>query len=203
MQRKPAVLEQVRSFPYLRIESDETTSLPFALARLGVLGSSPEFGYWAQPGGLAPHDVGRKAFNKGKPPRNGYRHGQMLLEPKWGDHKALWKMRNPEWTPLLEFKDRESTPDDPRGGVVKDWESWYKWRGLGMDSPAALLMDAPLSLYWLLTDVLGIVKTRKVELIGPAKKVDIHLVGVEMELNIIPLHVSLSFSCNSDLHSLY
>lgn len=115
----------------------------------------------------------------------------MLLDKKWGDHVGLWKMKKREWTPLLKFdaseEDNEKIPDDPRGGVVKDWESWYKWRGLERESPAVLLMDAPLSVYWLLTDVLGIIKTKKVEMTGLPKRVELHLVGVETELNMIPL----------------
>lgn len=182
MQRKPAVSERVKAFPFLRVERDETTSHDLALARLKVLGSGLEFGFWAQPGGMTPHDAGRM-----RPLRTGYRHGQMLLEPAWEDHVKLWKLKK-QWIPPLEFPDREAMPADPRG-VVKDWESWYAWRGLSLESPAALLMDAPLSVYWLLTEVLGVVKTRKVELLGPPKKLEIHLLGVETELNYLPLCV--------------
>jgi hypothetical protein len=180
MERKQATVDRVRTLPYLRVESDDTTSLPLALARLGLLGSSLKFGYWAQPGGIAPHDAVRIT-----PMSKGYQHGQMLLESKWDDHVKMWKLKK-EWVPLLEFDDIESTPGDPRG-VVKDWESYYTWRGLSMESPVALLMDAPLSLYWLLTEVLGIIKTRKVELLGPPKRLEVHLLGVETELNYLPL----------------
>lgn len=182
MKRKPELIARVKLFPFLKIESDDTTSHELAMARLGVLGGSPEFGYWARPGGTTPHDMTRKVIA----PKNTYEHGRMLLNTSWGDHEKFWKLRNPAWIPKLEFEDRDSSPGDPRG-VVKDWPSYYAWRGLPMESPACLLMDAPLSVYFVLTEVLGVIRTRKVELLGPLKKLELHLLGVEPELNLIPL----------------
>ncbi|KAJ7899101.1 hypothetical protein B0H13DRAFT_2275615 [Mycena leptocephala] len=39
---------------------------------------------------------------------------------------------------------------------IKDWDGWYAWRRLSKESPAALLLNYPMSIYWLLVDTLRI-----------------------------------------------
>jgi len=62
--------------------------------------------------------------------------------------------------------------------VLKSWEVYYHWRGLPASSIAALLMEFPLFLNFAIT---------KIPQLMLKKKLLIHLVGAEKELNLIPL----------------
>lgn len=71
-------------------------------------------------------------------------------------------------------------------GGVTGWSSWYAWKKLPLKSPAALLMDYPLSAYWLITHTLGLTTAtaghsdRRIPL-------NVHVLGAEVELNFLPL----------------
>ena len=101
---------------------------------------------------------------------------------------AEGKVKDRAQVPLYSFEgaDSERVPTmvDPEKDL-KDWASWYAWRKLPMASPAALLMSFPLSVYQLLARVLALVATDS----SPEKrqKLEVHYLGVERELNIVPL----------------
>lgn len=100
-----------------------------------------------------------------------------------------WKLK-PE---LIPYRDMANIPEERRpilitdfeGGVF-DWDSWYKWRKLPKESPAALLMSFPMSLYQLVTHTL---KLTSPDAASPShrKSLNICLLGAEIELNFVPL----------------
>lgn len=89
----------------------------------------------------------------------------------------------------FEGRDLGAVNDDPplrpKPGEVKDWKSWYDWRGLSLESPAALLMDAPLSTYHLLVNILKVADPSGAK----PQTLNVHYLGVEIELNFLPLCV--------------
>jgi hypothetical protein len=197
MKRIPYFLSVLNQFSWARTEPDGTCNRDLLKARIGVLGSGPTFGYWSVPGGVRPHDASPadfpavqdpayvQAMNKLRPRTKGYSHGDVLLGNEWLTDIEAWKLKDSKAVPLLFFTDETPPPAKAQPGKVKDWSSWYEWRGLGFNSPAALLMDYPLSVYYLLVDTLGVV-----DLDGtPTKRqtLKIHYIGAEVELNFLPL----------------
>ena len=68
--------------------------------------------------------------------------------------------------------------------VVEDWKSYYELRSLPPSSPVALLLHFPLTLFY------GIQRFAKVQLTVARmlnKRVAIHVVGVEKELNFLDM----------------
>lgn len=74
---------------------------------------------------------------------------------------------------------------------VKDWDSWYRWRRLPKESPAALLMTFPVSVYWMLAEVLKIADPKKGTVEGEFIPLVVHYIGAEAELNFLPLYVGI------------
>jgi hypothetical protein len=113
----------------------------------------------------------------------------MVLEKQWPDHTDAWKLGHMntkgDIIPRLSFTTEFPPPPKVELGQIKDWQSWYTWRGLSMASPAALLMHYPLSVYHLLVDVLQITKCR--DITAERRALQIHYIGAEKELNRLPL----------------
>jgi hypothetical protein len=186
-----SVLEQ---FCWARIEPDGTFSGDLMKARLGVLGSGPSFGYWSVPGGQKPHDdspallaVRPRAEEFITAYRSkSYIHGDIMLAEEWPVDVEAWKIKNEKDTPLLFFTDENPAPKKTDPGAICDWASWYKWRGLTFASPAAVLMDFPLSVYHLL----GVLQVIDPESTAEKRQsLIIHYLGAEIELNFLPLYV--------------
>ena len=160
---------------------------------MGVLGSGTDFG--SVPGGMRSHDGTSSisalfkdpAFGKAvrKPRKKPYTHGEAMLREEWSNHIDAWKLKDEKDVPHLSFTKESPPPKQPKYGQVKDWESWYAWRGLALDSPAALLMDFPLSVYHLLAKILNVVNPEST----PSKRqtLRVHYIGVEVELDFLPL----------------
>jgi len=87
--------------------------------------------------------------------------------------------------PHLFFDDEYPAPEKVKIGDVKDLKSWYQWRGLSLDSPAALLMDGSLSIYHLLVDTLHVIDPNSTP--EKRQRLIVHFVGAEVELNFLPL----------------
>lgn len=195
-----------------------TFALDLYKARQSLLGSDLSFGYWRVAGGPKIHDIGFSAMRQlfdappelqqfvltGKPTKNYppklkpgeklYIHGGVMLEDSWPTDVEAWHFEDETWVPRLFFGGSGAANDDPpvrqKPGQVKDWKSWYEWRGLSLESPAALLMDAPLSTYHLLVDILKVADTS-----GAKRQVlEVHYLGVETELNYLPLCVLKALS---------
>lgn len=181
---------ELKQFPWSRLETDGTCPHDLLKARFKVLGSGPNFGYWSVPGGRRPHDDSPtmiKVRKEGLPSNStvGYVHGEVLLGSEWPLDVDAWKFKDTDLVPRLFFDEDYSPPAKPSPGQVKDWKSWYEWRGLDMASPAALLMDFPLSVYYLITSVLDLVDPSS----SPTdrQKLTLHYLGAEVELNFLPL----------------
>ncbi|KAH9839866.1 uncharacterized protein C8Q71DRAFT_744582 [Rhodofomes roseus] len=197
MERLPETQAILRMFPWGRLESDGTFNFDIARARLDVLGSSG-YGYWSHRGGSAPHaNVGPMGL--GADPTFGgllkldnFIDGNDLLKKKHLTDEQGWKLPS-RLIPYLDFT--HSSAKQPvivteLPERIRDWKSWYAWRGLPLESPAALLMAAPLSVYQLLVRCLEVTKPSA----GSADKrvsLIVHLLGVEVELNHVPLFAEL------------
>jgi hypothetical protein len=190
MKRLPYFRSVFEQFHWARMESDGTFSHDLLKARIGVLGSGPAFGYWSVPGGQKPHDdspsllLRNEAFFRTNRSKS-YRHGEIMLAGEWPTDVEAWKLKDANDIPLLFFTDERPAPELPSPGVIKDWASWYNWRGLTFASPAAMLMDFPLSVYHLL-NVLNVIDP---ESTGEKRQsLVVHCLGAEVELNFLPLY---------------
>lgn len=115
--------------------------------------------------------------------------GKDLLGKQHLSDEEGWKLPS-KFIPYRNFSTPANQPmlvTDFERGIV-DWDSWYRWRKLPKDSPAALLMDFPLSVYQLLVKCLEVTSPNTG---SPNKRVPLHvqIIGAEVELNMIPLYV--------------
>ena len=195
MRHVPYFRSEAIKFPWVRIEWDGSCNHDLLKARMGVLGSGIDFGYWSVPGGMRSHDghasilatLKDPAFGQAmrKPRKKPYTHGEVMLRKEWPKHVDAWKLKDEKDVPRLFFTKEIPPPKQPKYGQVKDWESWYTWRGLALKSPAALLMDFPLSVYHLLTKILDVVNLESTP--SNRQTLRVHYIGVEVELDFLPL----------------
>ncbi|KAJ7289740.1 hypothetical protein C8J57DRAFT_434217 [Mycena rebaudengoi] len=198
MPQLPYFQAQLNQFPWGRLERDGTFSNKFLQARFDVLDSDyRKVGFWAVPEQSNPHDIsddplfGASAQPFMQPKNNtGYAHGAMMLVEEWPSDVEGWKLQDEAFIPHIFFTGEFPPPARPRPGQVKDWKSWYDWRGLSFDSPAAVLMDHVLTVYYLLTETLKVVNLQHP--LGEKQVVDVHYLGAETELNYLPLFSELA-----------
>lgn len=195
MLRNPAVQAILTQFPWGRIEKDGSFSRNVVRGRFGVLGSTG-FGFWAHRGGPLPHLPGAPADQRKVPAymRDYIKHfdyldGTTLLEKKHLSDRDGWKLE-PELIPFREFSTLWTPPRLATKAEIKDWDSWYRWRNLPKESPAALLMSFPLSVYWLLVDTLQVADPKAGSSGGERIKLNLQYIGAETELNFLPLYVT-------------
>lgn len=192
MKRVPYFRSVLEQFSWSRVETDGTFPLELTKALYGVLGAGGlEFGFWSTPGGQRSHDASQydmvpqsqsgPEFRKRSPE---YMHGDIMLQKEWPTDVEMWKI-DEKYIPHLFFTDEYPPPKKVDTGSIKDWKSWYNWRGLSFESPAALLMDGPLSIYHLLVNALRVVETDST----PEKRqvLKVHFIGAESEINFLPL----------------
>ena len=201
MRLVPEIQSTLQSFPWGRLEHDNTFHEDLARGRFAVLGGTGT-GFWSQRGGPVPHsDTGHgelteRQFEMGPPNlreiANLFKHldGYDLLHRK--EHltdEEGWRLA-PE---LIPYRDMLKLPKERRPGLVtdfedgiKDWESWYQWRKLPKKSPAALLMHYPLTVYHLIVNTL---KQTRPKAGRPDRRVELsfHVLGAEVELNMLPM----------------
>ncbi|KAK4701509.1 hypothetical protein P7C70_g4718, partial [Phenoliferia sp. Uapishka_3] len=192
MQRLPALRDIINLFPWGRTESDGSTSHDLALARHNVLGASVEkVGYWAQPGGQGSHDLARSASPLAVGDKSYAGHGYILLS-QLPNERVGWKLQGSKMIPRLFFDDEVEPPKVPGTSIV-DWKSWYEWRRISLKSPVALLMDYPMSVYWLLVHVLKVVPLETLASFPTERrKLSIHYLGAERELIFLPIFSELA-----------
>ena len=183
----------VRTFPWGRLEKDGTFCYDIACARFGVLGSSG-YGYWSQRGGMAPHaELGPLSVTSDKTlggllKLEDFIDGNDLLKRAHLSDEQGWKLP----THLIPYSDfshkfaKKPVLVTELSEPIKDWRGWYEWRQLPLESPAALLMAFPLSIYQMLVRCLEVTSPSA----GSANKrvsLRVHVIGVEVELNYVPL----------------
>jgi hypothetical protein len=188
MLRVPEVRAILGLFPWGKLESDGTFSESIIHAYFGVLGAQGH-GYWSKACGSAPHQT--QPSTRGHHdspfrinPVENYQDGYLLLLDRHLDDKAGWKLED-KFIPELHFEP-ECEPLIGSSANVVDWKSWYQWRSLPLDSPAALLMHYPLTVYHLLVNVLKVASPSR----GSSESrqtLDIHYLGAEVELYMLPL----------------
>ena len=171
----------VKQFPWAVLsEKEGLFNYELGLAMHKLLGSGPKFGFWAlEPPDLDVDRVVKKTIGA-KRPLSCETWGRILLSNKNFDEESGWKLP-PEDTPWLTFSKGRKAPSFPPA-FEQSWTSYYKWRGLPLKSPAALLLHWPLSIYRLLY-LLGFVPT---DLGGTERrKLTIHWLGVEVRSSIL------------------
>ncbi|KDQ63825.1 hypothetical protein JAAARDRAFT_119592 [Jaapia argillacea MUCL 33604] len=194
MQKVPMIQNLLTQFPWGRVESDGSFSDDIVRSRFKLLGGKG-FGYWSQAGGFQAHLANASSPQSPAPKlpplaaNKDYRHGYPLLDSKHVDDNGGWKLEQ-KFIPRLAL-DSETTPIIASKSNVVDWDSWYSWRMVPKDSPAALLMHFPLSVYQLLVHVLRVANPKWG---SPSRrqKVVVHYVGAEVELNFIPIFAELA-----------
>lgn len=197
MEKLPQTRAITKSFPWGRLESDGTFSFDIARGRFGVLGSSG-CGYWSHRGGTSPHSEAA-AVNMASSPYasdhqklvKSYNHldGKDLIVKKHLTDEEGWKLSS-KFIPYRNFSSPATRPKlvtEFEAGVV-DWDSWYRWRNLSKESPAALLMDYPMSVYQMVVNCLEITSPNAGQ-IDKRVALNLHLLGAEVELNFLPLCV--------------
>lgn len=194
MLRLPSFQSIILSFPWGRLESDGTFNEEIARGRFNVLGGS-DFGFWSQRGGPVTHvnqgmnkvNTPLDAFIKPMLDKLNHMDGKDLLRDAHLMDFQGWKLP-PRLIPHREFFSSETRPEliTTLGNPMDGWDAWYSWRKLSKESPAALLMNYPLSAFRMLTHCLNLTSPGAG---SPSKRVPlhIHLIGAEVELNYIPL----------------
>jgi len=174
----PEIQTILKQFPWARIGKDGGFNFELTLAMRYLLGSGPNFGWWA----MEEPDTGltlKTVFASGGPPTSNT-WGGILLSDKHFDEESGWKLPAEE-TPWLTFSQGRVAPSFPPA-FEHNWTSYYKWRGLPLKSPAALLLHWPLSVYRLLY-LLGFVSSRDDG--SERHKLTIHCLGVEVRSSIL------------------
>lgn len=180
MERLPQTQAIIKSFPWGRLESDDSFNFDIARGRFEVLGTSG-YGYWSHQGGL----VARSATVTGF----GCLSGEDLLRNNHLSDGEGWKLP-PNLIPHRNFSSPATRPKlvtEFEPGIV-DWDSWYRWRKLTKESPAALLMNYPMSVYQIIVNCLELTSTKAGK---PDQRIALrlHLLGTKFELNYLPLYV--------------
>lgn len=182
-------------FPWGRLEKDGSFSEDIARGRFKVLGAAG-YGFWSQRGGPVPHlptadkmTGARKAYFESAMKRFAHLDGAALLDAKHLTDREGWKNLEPELIPFHHFSSLWEPPRLATKVEIKDWDSWYKWRRLPKASPAALLMTFPMSVYWILVEVLKVANSKKGSFDGERIPLTVHYIGAEVELNFLPLYV--------------
>ncbi|KAJ6489482.1 hypothetical protein C8R47DRAFT_470378 [Mycena vitilis] len=206
MLRRPAFTAILMQFPWGRLEKDGTFNDEIARGRFDVLGAEG-FGYWSDRGGPKSH------LTKGSAPEHllkggsmgrgrmgklieqlttafDYVNGSALFKTQHTNDRDGWKLE-PELIPFLTFSSLWVPPRLATKAKIKDWASWYAWRRIPMESPAALLMHFPMSVYWLLVDTLRVADPKAG---APDRRIQLNIqyIGAEAELNFLPLFGELA-----------
>lgn len=197
MKKAPGVRAIVAQFPWGRVEKDGSFAAEIARARFDVLGGT-DYGFWSQAAGLPPHHTAHQdpdglAFKQKLMaavaaatalPSN-YQHGYQLLTNSLLNDEEGWKL-TPDLIPRLKFDAAHSPPRLVSDVDIVDWRSWYDWRGIPKESPAALLLHYPLTVYQMLVHVLKVADP-KAGTASSRRDIRLHYLGAEIELNFIPL----------------
>ncbi|VDN09925.1 unnamed protein product [Dibothriocephalus latus] len=94
-----------------------------------------------------------------------------------------------------------SVPGRPRllSVNLSDWASFYAWRGLPLTSPLALLLHWPLTVYFILNNFLRHVGEDAYLSVVYQESLTIHLVGVEKEVDLLPVFKELEHLISPDI----
>lgn len=170
-------------FTYTAEVTSETFNKEAFLASRGLTR-----GYWTQISMLIP-GPGTPRHPRGSTPSLG------LLRN--GDPYQLLQGDGPALMPPV--------PPDPPRGLLGSWQDYYAWRGLSLDSPMAVLLTYPLTVYYVITHLvpqsfpeLNIQNKQslKIHVVEAGKEFD--LVMVFWELLVLLPHVALELQFVGD-----
>ncbi|THH32861.1 hypothetical protein EUX98_g1354 [Antrodiella citrinella] len=205
MTRLPDTQAILTQFPWGRLETDGSFNRDVARGRYRVLGGD-DMGFWSHKGGPVPHQnsgpfsavassMGYQTVMAQMIEAFDHLDGKDLLKSRHLSDEDGWKLPS-RLIPYREFASASSADKRPvlvtnLDEPVKDWESWYRWRKLPLESPVALIMDFPMSVYQLVTNCLQITNATRG---SPDKRIPISLqmLGVEVELNCLPIFSELA-----------
>ncbi|KAK7025272.1 zinc finger MYND domain-containing protein 15 [Favolaschia claudopus] len=175
----PLYNEVLNQFPWTDIGYNDVGffSELFVLAHFGLLGTSRQkVGYWA-------------AYPRAQASTE-------LLDAPWNrlSEEQGWRMAK-EFIPTLALQNSDKCPSFPPK-FESNWSSYYEWRRLPIESPAAMLLHWPLSVYACLKELnLGPQIAT-----SPRQKLTVFYVGAREEVHYIPVfgELALLYS-NADL----
>ena len=196
MQRHPEFRALLLQFPWGRFEKDGSFVDDIARGCFKVLGGT-EASFWSESGGPLPHlpTTGKDQRTPDNILHRMYREyliktlahldGAALLESRHLSDRDGWRL-DPELVPFHHFSSLWEPPRLATKAEIKDWDEWYKWRRLTKESPAALLMTFPLSVYWILVEALKVADPKRRATRGVTIPLVVHYIGAEKELNFLP-----------------
>ncbi|XP_036693576.1 zinc finger MYND domain-containing protein 15 [Balaenoptera musculus] len=170
-------------FTYTAEVTSETFNKEAFLASRGLTR-----GYWTQLSMLIPGS-GTPGHPRGSTPSL-----SVLLN---GDPYQLLQGHGPALMPPV--------PPDPPRGLFGSWQDYYTWRGLSLDSPMAVLLTYPLTVYYVITHLvpqsfpeLNIQNKQslKIHVVEAGKEFD--LIMVFWELLVLLPHVALELQFVGD-----
>jgi hypothetical protein len=118
----------------------------------------------------------------------GYHAGEMLEGESFPTEAKGWLLSSGHF-PVIAGLTPETQPKPLGDRILQSWPEYYEWRGLPADSIAAMLLHYPLSLYRAVTScprLLGL------------KRLVIEIVGVERQLEMIPLFAELAYLLSNE-----
>ncbi|KAJ7666809.1 hypothetical protein DFH06DRAFT_1085985 [Mycena polygramma] len=178
--REPQMRQIALQFPWARRQQDGTFSFTTLRASRNLYGAGAEFGWWTEDQPCCP-------------PKAQYLPGASLLGRQHLTERPGWKLTDKE-IPWLNFS-LGGKPLKP-ASYLQDWASYYEWRGLPIESPAALLLHWPLTVYRLLT-ISGVIPRPPSE---TRRQLTVHMLGIEKEVDFLPIFGELALLLpNTDL----
>lgn len=168
MELRPEMTAIAKQFPWARMQKDGSFEFSVFLMSKDLLGTGREFGWWT----MSPCCKDRST----------YTWGFQLLEAQHMKEKEGWKLPDDQ-IPWLDFAAGGREPPQLPVDFEHTWEAYYKWRGLPMESPACLMLHWPLSVFRLLHILELVPSTPPTE----RRRLLIHYIGVERELDFLPL----------------
>ncbi|KAK0440765.1 hypothetical protein EV421DRAFT_762322 [Armillaria borealis] len=179
----PAFKSLLDQFPWARYDEQGVFQEGIVRESRGVLGSGSYFGYWAtcDPATCrAPGDVCSDT---------------LITLGELPEEKAGWKLPDDE-IPWLKDA-RMKVPAFP-ATFEDSWKGYYEWRQLPLDSPAALLLHWPMSMFMCLRELGFVEEVPKLD--APRRELRVHCVGAAREMTVIPLFGELALLLpNTDL----
>jgi hypothetical protein len=170
LEKWPDMQAMAKQFPWARQQVDGTFQFDVLRAYLDIIGTGAEFGWWTE-----------QPCCKDK---SSYVWGFLLLRDRHLQERAGWKLPDNQ-IPWLDFALSGSSPPGEPPSFDHTWAGYYQWRGLPIHSPAVLLLHWPLTVYKLLHS-LGLVPTHPPT---ERRRLTIHLLGIEKELDFLPVFV--------------
>eukprot|EP01084_Bolivina_argentea_P076837 139308_1 len=104
------------------------------------------------------------------------------------DYKCFWGFPNKKkfanWVPNMDKQINSNI-------IIKNWKHYYQFKNLSFKSPIAIYMSYVMSVYYALTDYLNIKPVSDVDSNPNFQTIVIHLIGVQIELDILILFKEL------------